>query len=120
MAATPESKVKAKVHALLKGVGAYAVNYIGGQYASNGTPDILACVGGRFVGIEVKAGYGKPTALQVRALRSIDAAGGLALCINEKTLEYLSECLHDIRKAESNWRSFEHILDRASGTAEQG
>lgn len=60
MAATPESKVKAKIHAALKAVDAYAVNYIGGQYANNGTPDILACLNGRFVGIEAKAGRGKP------------------------------------------------------------
>ena len=52
MAATPESKVKKKVHALLKEFGAYAVNYIGGQYANAGTPDILACYKKHFIGIE--------------------------------------------------------------------
>lgn len=103
MPATPESKVKAKVHAALKAAGAYAVNYIGGQYAANGTPDILACLHGRFVAIEAKAGKNKPTALQIQALRKIDAAGGLALVINETGLDYLTECLHDIQNARSNY-----------------
>lgn len=103
MPATPESKVKAKVHAALKAAGAYAVNYIGGQYAANGTPDILACLHGRFVAIEAKAGKNKPTALQILALRKIDAAGGLALVINESNLDYLKECLNDIQTAESNF-----------------
>ena len=56
MAATPESKVKKAVHAVLKSYGAYAVNYIGGQYANAGTPDILACYQGHFLGIECRQG----------------------------------------------------------------
>jgi hypothetical protein len=104
--ATPESKVKDKIHRALKAVGAYAVNYIGGQYAKAGTPDILACLDGRFIGIEAKAGTNKPTLLQIMALRDIDAAGGLALVINENNLTYLVGCLHDIRNAKSNYRDF--------------
>lgn len=107
MAKTPEAAVKAKVHAALKAAGAYAVNYIGGNYASNGTPDILACLDGRFIAIEAKAGRGKPTQLQLKALRQIDEAGGLALIINETNLDYLQGCLCDVRQAQSNWRLFD-------------
>lgn len=116
MASTPEVLVKKKIHTLLREAGAYAVNYIGGQFASNGTPDILACLGGRFIGIEAKAGRGKPTALQVLALKRIDAVGGLALCVNENSLDYLKECLNDVQQARSNWREFESILERAQAT----
>lgn len=105
--ATPESKVKNKIHRALEAVGAYAVNYIGGQYAKAGTPDILACLDGRFIGIEAKAGTNKPTLLQIMALRDIDAAGGLALVINENNMVYLVGCLHDIRNAKSNYREFD-------------
>jgi hypothetical protein len=93
MADTPEVKVKKKIHALLKSVGAYAVNYIGGQYANSGTPDILVCIKGRFVGIEAKAGRGKPTQLQLNNLRNIHDAGGVALIINEQNLHTLSGAL---------------------------
>ena len=103
MAATPESKVKVRIHKMLAERHAFAVNYIGGQYANNGTPDILACLDGRFIGIEAKAGRGKPTALQLRSLALIDAAGGLALIINENNLDYLRACLQDVHKAESNY-----------------
>lgn len=109
MAATPESLVKKKIHAALKAVGAYGVNYIGGQYAKAGTPDILACLDGRFIGIEAKAGTNKPTMLQIIALREIDKAGGLALVINENNLVYLIGCLHDIRNAKSNYREFDQF-----------
>ncbi len=109
MVATPESKVKKKVHAALKEHGAYAVNYIGGAYANNGTPDILGCYCGRFIAIECKAGRGKPTALQIKHLRDIDRAGGLSLVINETNIDYLMECLDAIktgRTTESNYSLF--------------
>jgi len=105
--ATPESKVKKKVHVLLKERGAYAVNYIGGAYANNGTPDILVCLCGRFIGIECKAGKGKPTALQIKNLRDIDHAGGLSLVVNETNLEYLTECLDDIKAGRSPRSNYE-------------
>lgn len=110
MAATPESKVKKKVHALLKERGAYAVNYIGGQYANAGTPDILVCHLGIFVGIECKAGRGKLTMLQFKNLRDIERAGGVALVINENNIDYLEGCLDAIRltrHAGSNYQLFE-------------
>lgn len=107
MAATPEAKVKARIHAALKAAGAYAVNYIGGQYAANGTPDILGCLHGRFIAIEAKAGKGRPTQLQLKALRQIDGVGGLALIINETNIDYLKECLQDVRTARSNWGLFD-------------
>ena len=99
---TPEAKVKAKIHAALKAQGAYAVNYIGGLHANNGTPDILACLDGRFIGIEAKAGSNKPTELQLHNLRRIEEAGGHALVINETNLELLNA----LGAIKSNWRLF--------------
>jgi hypothetical protein len=99
---TPEAKVKAKIHAALKAQGAYAVNYIGGMHANNGTPDILACLDGRFIGIEAKAGNNKPTELQLHNLRRIEEAGGHALVINETNLELLNA----LGAIKSNWRLF--------------
>lgn len=116
MAKTPEAKVKDRIHAALKAAGAYAVNYIGGQYANNGTPDILGVLDSRFIAIEAKAGKGRPTLLQLKALRQIDEAGGLALVINETNIDYLKECLADVRTARSNWR----VFDRPQDDLEQG
>lgn len=111
---TPEAKVKVKIHAALKAQGAYAVNYIGGLHANNGTPDILACLGGRFIGIEAKAGTNKPTDLQIHNLRRIEEAGGLALVINETNLEELN----DLGTRRSNYRLFEraHQTDETTGS----
>ena len=99
---TPEAAVKKKIHAALKAQGAYAVNYIGGMHANSGTPDILACLDGRFIGIEAKAGSNKPTELQLHNLRRIEEAGGHALVINETNLELLNA----LGTIKSNWRFF--------------
>jgi hypothetical protein len=114
MARTPEAAVKAKIHAALKAQGAYAVNYIGGLHANNGTPDILACLGGRFIGIEAKAGSNKPTDLQLQNLRRIDEAGGVALVINETNLELV----RDIYNTKSNFDLFARPAKAAGAEGE--
>lgn len=44
----------------------------------NGTPDIIACVGGHFVAIEVKAARGVVAPLQTHQINLINKAGGTA------------------------------------------
>ena len=52
--ATPEKKVKQKVCAKLKQLGAYYFYASTGGYGSSGVPDIVACYRGKFIGIECK------------------------------------------------------------------
>ena len=49
-----------------------------GIYAQAGVPDILACIKGRFVAIEVKKPEKKPTAIQYAFLEAINKCGGFA------------------------------------------
>jgi hypothetical protein len=114
--ATPESKVKTKIHAVLKAHGAYAVNYIGGISANNGTPDILACLHGRFIAIEAKAGKNTLTDLQTLNLKRIDEAGGVALVINENNLPLLRDIL-DGPHPRSNYQLFAKPLTEADAGA---
>ena len=83
MAQTPEVKVKNKVVAQLKALGAYYFYPVTGGWGGSGVPDIVGCYKGLFFGIECKAGKNKPTKLQDLNLRQIDTAGGLALVVNE-------------------------------------
>lgn len=53
----------------------------GGMYGTAGIPDIIACIGGRFYGFEVKTERGKPTALQEATMRKIRLAGGIAVVV---------------------------------------
>jgi len=48
-------------------------------YSHNGVPDVLACINGLFIAIEVKTDTGRVSKLQERELNLVDQAGGLAL-----------------------------------------
>ena len=93
MATTPEGKVKAKVKVILKELFAYYIMPVTGGFGTSGAPDFLVCLNGRFVGIECKAGKGKPTALLEKNLHGITRAGGEALVINEENVGNLRELL---------------------------
>lgn len=90
MATTPESKVKAKIKAILKERGIYYAMPIGTGYGNAGVPDFLCCFGGKFLAIEAKAKGGKTTALQDKNLRAIEAAGGITYIINEDSVAVLA------------------------------
>lgn len=51
----------------------------GGKFTVSGVPDLIACIGGRFLAIEVKGPKGKPSSEQIRNIAHITAAGGIAM-----------------------------------------
>ena len=93
---TPESKVKDKIKAICKSRGAYYAMPVMGGMASNGTPDFLICYKGRFVAVEAKAGKGKATPLQLVRLKEISKANGMALIVNENSIEAFVDVLDNI------------------------
>ena len=75
-----EKKVENQIKRYLDSLGAYHVKIHGSAYMPAGTPDILACVRGTFVGIEVKKPKGGVvSALQKLKIKQIRNAGGVAL-----------------------------------------
>ena len=76
-----EKQFENKIKKYLKDKGCYCVKYFGNAYSTNGTPDILACINGYFVGIEVKAQTGKPSDLQLVKIRDIREAGGFGYVV---------------------------------------
>ena len=77
MAQTPEGKVKDKIKKILKANGIYYAMPMGTGFGNAGVPDFLCCKNGRFLAIEAKANQtSKPTALQMKNLHEIEAAGG--------------------------------------------
>jgi hypothetical protein len=93
MASTPEKLVKKKVTTILKSLGAYYFYPVTGGYGRSGVPDIICCFNGNFIGIECKAGDNKATALQLKNLEEIQAAGGFAFIINEDNIDSLERVL---------------------------
>lgn len=76
-----EKSFENKVRAYLKSVGAYNVKYLGCAITQSGVPDVLACVNGKFVAIELKGDNGHASNLQLANLKRIDQAGGFAVLL---------------------------------------
>jgi len=93
---TPEAKVKKKVVAVLKQHKAYFFYPVTGGYGRSGVPDIIVCYNGYFIGIECKAGTNKPTPLQEKNLKDIQAAGGVSLVVNEDNISTVGEILQNL------------------------
>jgi Holliday junction resolvase len=91
--ATPEKKVKDKVKKVLDLLNCYYFFPATGGFGKSGVPDIVACIEGRFVGIECKANGNKPTPLQEKNLKDIGFNGGIALVIDETNVSELKEWL---------------------------
>ena len=85
---TPEAKTKQRVRRVLDLHKVYHFTPTGAGYGRAGIPDIVACVNGRFLAIECKAGRGKTTALQDRELQRIRDAGGTAMVIYDTEDDY--------------------------------
>jgi hypothetical protein len=75
---TPEGFEKDKIKAYLKSIGAWYLVAHMTSFGKGGAPDILACLGGRFVGIEVKRPGKGPTPRQKTRIEEIKQAGGFA------------------------------------------
>jgi hypothetical protein len=96
MARTPESKTKDAIKRWLDERGHYYAMPIGSGWGRAGIPDFLVCAGGRFIGIEAKAPgkRGDTTAAQRAHIGRINAAGGIALVVDDaRQLEALEQAL---------------------------
>jgi Holliday junction resolvase len=51
------------------------------RFGASGSPDIVAVIHGRYVGIEVKAAKGKQSENQMQFQRELEAAGGIYLLV---------------------------------------
>jgi len=98
---TPEGAVKSWIKAKI--LKKYPSSYIYvthvGQYGKRGVPDLVMCIKGLFVTIEVKTIKGKLTALQELEGRRIEKAGGIWCAMygrNEDQLEELYETIEQV------------------------
>lgn len=77
-----EKNFENKIKAFLEEQGAWFIKYwAGSKFTKDGIPDILACLNGYFVAIEVKAANGKPSELQKHHVKKINDSGGFAMIL---------------------------------------
>lgn len=98
-----------KVKKFLEENDAWHVKFFANSFTKAGIPDILACVNGYFVGIEVKAQNGKPSELQLYNVDKIRKAGGFAFVLYPSGFEEFKRFITDLNKDIFN-REMEVIL----------
>ena len=77
-----EKNFENQIKGFLKKEGCWFIKYWGGgEFTKAGIPDILVCCKGVFIGLEVKAPRGIPSALQIRSLKHIHDAGGVSVLL---------------------------------------
>lgn len=69
-----ESYLKKKILAELRKYG-WFVKYSGGMYSISGIPDVLGCIEGYFIAIEIKTEKGVISELQKKNIRVINKKG---------------------------------------------
>lgn len=70
----------------------------GGMYGTAGIPDIICCINGRFVALEVKNEKGRTTKLQDVTIKRIQDAGGYAAVV--RSLDEVKTIVAAVKEAE--------------------
>lgn len=76
-----EKNFENKVKRYLKENGVWYVKYFENGVTKAGVPDIIACVNGWFIGIEIKASKGKPSEIQKYQQKQIRKSNGVSLIL---------------------------------------
>lgn len=78
-----EKALENKIKTHLKNNNHYFIKYHGGAFTKAGVPDILACINGKFIGLEIKRpNGGKVSELQKAHISLIVNSGGKAYIVN--------------------------------------
>lgn len=68
----------------------------GSMFQESGIPDIIACINGKFVALELKAERGKPTALQLYKIEQYRKAGAYARVVKPSDWEEIRKELEKL------------------------
>lgn len=72
----------------------------GNAFQESGIPDIVGCINGRFIGLEIKSSRGKASDLQLYKIDLINKAGGYAAVVSPKNWEEVKSKLIKISQGE--------------------
>ncbi|MGM8215151.1 VRR-NUC domain-containing protein [Bacillaceae bacterium W0354] len=88
-----EKTIENQIKGYLDQIGAWYIKTHGNMFSKAGTPDIIACINGTFVGIEVKKPGGQPSALQLAQIKRIEQSGGISFVADS-----LKHCQMELRR----------------------
>ena len=88
-----EKRFEEQVKKWLKEHGAWYVKTWSNGVQRSGIPDLIVCWKGHFIGLELKAENGRPSALQIHEVEQIWKAGGKAFITRPSDWEEVKKIL---------------------------
>lgn len=92
-----EKTFENKVKKYIEDLGGWQVKFFANRMTKTGIPDILACINGYFVAIEVKAKNGKPSELQKHHVKKINNADGYAIILYPQDYIFFQDLVNSLK-----------------------
>ena len=92
---TAEGLLKTRIRKFLTAEGIFWSSVQGGPGSKPGDPDLIACIDGNFVGIEVKTVGGRQSPIQKKREEEIIASGGRYVVV--RRMEDIEQLIKVIR-----------------------
>lgn len=95
---SPEKSFEIKVKKYLQSFGNQIWHFKvwGGGYQRSGIPDLIACVNGIFVAIELKSDSGKASELQKYNIKLINKSNGLGIILYPTGFESFKKIIEEV------------------------
>lgn len=93
-----EKTFENKVKKYIEDQGGWQVKFFANRMTKTGIPDILACVNGYFLAVEVKAQNGKPSELQKHHVKKINDADGYAIILYPQDYIFFQDLVNSLKK----------------------
>lgn len=77
----PEKRFENQIKNYIEEQGGWQIKFFANKMTKKGVPDILACINGYFLAIEVKSENGHPSELQIEKIQKIRKSGGQAFVL---------------------------------------
>ena len=98
-----EAQFQTKVIKFLQEQGIWFVKYWGGgRFTRAGVPDIICCVHGLFVAIELKTDHGRVSKLQSYNIKQINASGGVGIVLRPKQFKAFKQWIKEVKECRKN------------------
>lgn len=91
-----EKNFEKRIRNYISSIGGWSVKYFANSYTPRGIPDLLCCVNGRFIAIEVKAENGRVSKIQEKTIDDIQNSGGYAFTLKPSEFEWFKEWLEEV------------------------
>lgn len=106
-----EKNFENKIKKFLKDEGCWFVKFFANRNTKVGIPDLLCCVNGYFVAVEVKGEHGKPSDLQLWNRDKIRESGGISIVLYPDQFD-LFKSLIEFLKEHPTEKVFQQVFDK--------